>query len=68
MINDSVTTDVALGLPIDRERVMQCLASANLAAFVLTLPQGIDTVMGSFQAASASVWPLLGHFTRMRPF
>ena len=46
MLNDSVAANVALGLPIDRERVMQCLTSANLATFVLTLPQGIDTVMG----------------------
>ena len=46
MINDSVATNVALGLPVDRERVLQCLASANLTAFVQTLPQGIDTLVG----------------------
>jgi len=46
MINDSVAANVALGLAIDRERVQQCLNSANLSDFVQALPRGIDTVVG----------------------
>jgi len=46
MINDSVAANIALGLPIDRERVMQCLVSANLTSFVQSLPKGIDSVVG----------------------
>lgn len=46
MINDSVAANIALGLPIDRERVMQCLVSANLTSFVQSLPKGMDTVVG----------------------
>jgi ATP-binding cassette, subfamily B, bacterial MsbA len=37
---------VALGLPLDRDQVLQCLRSANLATFVEGLPQGIDTLVG----------------------
>ena len=46
MINDSVAANVALGLPVDRQKVMDCLNSANLGKFMETLPQGIDTVVG----------------------
>jgi len=46
MINDSVAANVALGMTVDRGRVQQCLASANLSDFVAALPQGIDTVVG----------------------
>lgn len=46
MINDSVAANVALGAAVDRTRVQQCLASANLSDFVASLPQGIDTVVG----------------------
>nr|WP_319566807.1 lipid A export permease/ATP-binding protein MsbA [uncultured Rhodoferax sp.] len=46
MINDSVAANVALGLPMDKERVMQCLISANLQALVKTLPNGLDTLVG----------------------
>ena len=46
MINDSVAANVALGLPTDRQKVMQCLISANLEAFVQALPKGIDTLVG----------------------
>ena len=46
MINDSVAANVALGLPMEREKVLRCLVSANLAAFVQTLPQGLDTPVG----------------------
>ena len=46
MINDSVAANVALGLPVDRARVMDCLNSANLGPFTQSLPQGIDTMVG----------------------
>jgi ATP-binding cassette, subfamily B, bacterial MsbA len=48
MMNDSVAVNVAfgLGLGLDRDRVMQCLTSANLAGFVQSLPRGIDTLVG----------------------
>nr|WP_255610547.1 lipid A export permease/ATP-binding protein MsbA [Rhodoferax sp. MIZ03] len=46
MINDSIAANVALGLPMDKERVMQCLISANLQALVKTLPNGLDTLVG----------------------
>ena len=46
MINDTVAANVALGLPVDRSKVLECLASANLSQFTLNLPQGIDTLVG----------------------
>ncbi|MDD2920320.1 lipid A export permease/ATP-binding protein MsbA [Rhodoferax sp.] len=46
MINDTVAANVALGLPVDRQKVMQCLVSANLESFVQALPQGLDTLVG----------------------
>lgn len=46
MINDSIAANVALGMEIDRNKVMQCLHAANLAQLVEDLPQGIDTLVG----------------------
>ncbi len=46
MLNDSLAANVALGAAVDRERVLECIAAANLAAHVESLPQGIDTVLG----------------------
>jgi subfamily B ATP-binding cassette protein MsbA len=46
MINDTIAANVALGLPLDRNKVMQCLAAANLAATVESFPQGMDTEVG----------------------
>lgn len=46
MINDTVAANVALGLPVDRQKVMQCLVSANLESFLQALPQGLDTLVG----------------------
>jgi subfamily B ATP-binding cassette protein MsbA len=46
MVNDTVAANVALGLPMDRQRVMQCLSSAHLDAFVAALPLGLDTLVG----------------------
>lgn len=46
MLNDSLAANVALGQQVDRTRVAQCLAAANLQGLVDELPQGIDTVVG----------------------
>jgi len=46
MLNDTLAANVALGAGIDRERVQQCIAAANLSSHVESLPQGIDTVLG----------------------
>jgi subfamily B ATP-binding cassette protein MsbA len=46
MINDTVAANVALGLRMERTRVSQCLASANLGDFVESLPHGMDTLVG----------------------
>jgi len=46
MINDTVAANVALGLPVDRSKVLACLTSANLSQFTQTLAQGIDTLVG----------------------
>lgn len=47
MLNDTLAANVALGADaIDRERVTACVAAANLAQHVESLPQGIETVLG----------------------
>ncbi|MDM0103676.1 lipid A export permease/ATP-binding protein MsbA [Variovorax sp. J22R24] len=46
MLNDTLAANVALGAEIDRERVNECVAAANLTVHVDSLPQGIDTVLG----------------------
>ena len=46
LLNSSITDNVALGQPIDRQRVMQCMEAANLAGFIGGLAQGIDTILG----------------------
>lgn len=49
MIDESVTRNVALGVPerlIDHERVKQCIRSAQLEDVVLGLPEGIETKLG----------------------
>ena len=46
MLNDSVAANVALGQPIDRDKIADCLVAANLAEHFGKLPQGIDTVLG----------------------
>ena len=46
MFNDSIAANVALGQPMDRQRVSACLQAANLERFVADLPQGMDTVTG----------------------
>jgi subfamily B ATP-binding cassette protein MsbA len=46
MLNDSIANNVALGLPVDRNRVSQCLDTANLTAFVAAAAQGMDSLVG----------------------
>lgn len=46
MLNSSIAVNVALGQPVDRTRVKECLAAANLAGLLADLPDGIDTVLG----------------------
>ncbi|MDM0073082.1 lipid A export permease/ATP-binding protein MsbA [Variovorax sp. J2P1-59] len=46
MLNDTLAANVALGAEIDRNRVNECVAAANLTVHVESLPQGIDTVLG----------------------
>ena len=46
MFNDTVLSNITLGLPVERERAMRALESANLAQRVSELPQGMDTVVG----------------------
>jgi subfamily B ATP-binding cassette protein MsbA len=48
MLNDTLAANVALGADaeIERDRVLACIAAANLSTHVEGLPQGIDTVLG----------------------
>ena len=46
MFNDSIAANVALGGDFDAERVHAALAGANLADFIASLPQGLDTPIG----------------------
>lgn len=46
MLNDSIAANVALGLALNREKVLACLHAANLGALVAELPQGLDTLVG----------------------
>ena len=46
MFNDTMAFNVALGQTLNREKVIRCLAAANLGQLVQDLPQGIDTVLG----------------------
>lgn len=46
MVNGSIAANVALGLDIDRDRIIQCLNAANLNSFIEGLPQGMDTLAG----------------------
>lgn len=46
MINDSIASNVALGMEIDRDKVLQCLHAANLTRLIEELPLGIDTLVG----------------------
>jgi subfamily B ATP-binding cassette protein MsbA len=46
LFNDTVTANVTLGDAIDPQRVRDALAGANLLDFTLSMPQGLDTVIG----------------------
>ena len=46
MLNTSIAENVALGLPVDRERVRQCLSAAYLTNLISDLPHGLDTILG----------------------
>jgi subfamily B ATP-binding cassette protein MsbA len=46
MLNDSIAMNVALGQPMDRQRVLTCLRSANLEKLLDELAKGIDTLLG----------------------
>jgi subfamily B ATP-binding cassette protein MsbA len=46
MLNGSLADNIALGLPLDRKRIQEVLAAANLTGFVDQLPQGVDTAVG----------------------
>lgn len=46
MLNDSIAANVALGLALDRDKVLACLQAANLGALINELPQGLDTLVG----------------------
>lgn len=46
MLNDSIAANVALGMPMDRNKIMQSIHAANLTALIEKLPQGIDTLVG----------------------
>jgi subfamily B ATP-binding cassette protein MsbA len=46
MLNTSIAENVALGQPVDRERVKESLEAANLASLLAQLPDGLDTVLG----------------------
>ena len=46
MFNNSMAFNVALGQSFDADKVVRCLAAANLGQLLDELPQGIDTVLG----------------------
>ena len=46
MLNDTIAVNVALGQPVDRARVADCLAAANLQTLLDELPHGLDTLVG----------------------
>jgi subfamily B ATP-binding cassette protein MsbA len=46
VLNDTLANNVALGQPLDKARVAQCLQAAYLQDFVSTLENGIDSMVG----------------------
>ena len=46
MINDSVAANVALGLPINEDKVLACLRAAHLGEWLDGLPNGIHALVG----------------------
>ncbi|MBU6223630.1 MAG: lipid A export permease/ATP-binding protein MsbA [Burkholderiales bacterium] len=46
VLNDTLANNVALGLPMDLNRVQQCLQDANLGSYVAGMGEGIHTMVG----------------------
>ena len=46
MLNGTIADNVALGLELQRDKVMDCLNAANLGTLVSDLPLGLDTMVG----------------------
>jgi subfamily B ATP-binding cassette protein MsbA len=46
MLSGSIASNVALGQIVNRQKVIDCLQSANLSKFIDDLPSGIDTEVG----------------------
>ncbi|MDB5731401.1 MAG: lipid transporter permease/ATP-binding protein [Variovorax sp.] len=46
MLNDTLAANVALGAPVERERVARCVEAANLRRHVESLSAGLDTLLG----------------------
>ncbi|MEC5213343.1 subfamily B ATP-binding cassette protein MsbA [Polaromonas sp. CG_9.5] len=46
MLNSSIADNVALGQDVNRARIEESLAAANLGALLAQLPDGMDTVLG----------------------
>lgn len=46
MFNDTLAANIALGGPVQADRLATCVAAANLSELVATLPHGLDTVVG----------------------
>jgi ATP-binding cassette, subfamily B, bacterial MsbA len=46
MFNDTLRANVTLGGAADDRRVRECVAAANLDDLVVSLPQGLETVVG----------------------
>lgn len=46
MFNGSLASNITMDAPLDRARLDQCVAGANLRDLVDSLPQGLDTVTG----------------------
>jgi subfamily B ATP-binding cassette protein MsbA len=46
LFNDSIAANVALGAPVDRDRVRQALEAAHLGDFVDAQPEGMDSSVG----------------------
>jgi ATP-binding cassette, subfamily B, bacterial MsbA len=46
MFNQTLAANITLDAPLDPERLQRCIAGANLADLVASLPQGVETVTG----------------------
>jgi len=46
MFNDTLANNIAMGRPLDPQRLADCVEAANLQDLVAGLPQGLNTVTG----------------------